>query len=468
MERRTKGALVLLNRCADLLSASMWTRFIAKICVYLTKPDEVLDFILEQYRARSEIGRLIAHIAIFTESLSHPACVIASSFRQRRINEIRDDEGCYRKLECSKIVLVNSVPYFGENHLTFTQTRHLAETFVAEVNDAVLLGGSFAVFSGRTLWNLSKETELPYRSTRYSTFFHALPDGKRYICLEADRAVDSIHTSAILIASRVSHSYFHWMCECLPKLVSIDQLPDYAGLPIAVRTGMPKQNYELLDLVNVQRRRVIPMQGSDLFRFDKLIVPSTRSYCPDDSRLRVDRAVVDPDAISELRKTLFKGLAGLAAREPENSVLWISRSEYAQKHRARDVVNAEQVERYLRGVGAKVLCPELCSIRDQFSAFSNARVLVLIAGAAAANMVFCRPETRIILLAPSENASPGLFTSIAEALGLKVTLLLGKGIPDPQRSPSHWSFEIQLSDLESAVQWAHAAGVTPAGYIPLE
>jgi capsular polysaccharide biosynthesis protein len=332
-------------------------------------------------------------------------------------------------------VLIPSVPCFGTETEPWVAKRRVPKKGSATIRDATVYGGLFAVVAGKTLWQTDPCIQLPYFSANYSRHFQTR--GRRHF-LPVGHITKRLKTeSALLIGNRVSGNYFHWMFECLPALVA-----DKGSDPIIVSAEMPPQLYEALALANVRGRPVIQLGRHDAIEVGRLRVRSSRCYLPDDRLLGLGRAAVSPKNVRLIGKH-FRRLP--RPSRMGGNLLWVSRTRFAQQTGTRNVVNAEEIERYLLGKGADVFHPHAASLAEQRSRFRNAQVIVMPAGAAFSSVVFCRPGAAMLLLAHAGGTDLGFFAAITAALGVRVAIVYGIGIPQENMELSHWSYRIDFS-----------------------
>jgi capsular polysaccharide biosynthesis protein len=353
--------------------------------------------------------------------------------RQRRVKSYGWDQ-----------VLVPSVPCFGTIPEPWVARRRVPKKGSAAIRKATVYGGLFAVTSGGTLWQTDECARLPYYSHNYSRHFVA--KGRYYYLpvghVTRRRSVDS----ALLIANRVSGNYFHWLFECLPALVA-DQGDD----PIIVSAEMRPQLHEALALANVRGRPIVQIGRNDAIDVGTLHIRSSRCYLPDDKRLGLGRAAVSPKAVRAIAKR-FRALP--APARTGGKLLWVSRTLFAEETGTRNVINAHEIEQFLHGHGAEVFHPHTASLAEQRSRFYHARIIVMPAGAAFSNVVFCRPGATILLLAHDRATDLGFFAAIAEALGVRVAIVYGAGVYQDNMQASHWSFRIDFPAMKRAFAWA--------------
>jgi capsular polysaccharide biosynthesis protein len=127
--------------------------------------------------------------------------------------------------------------------------------------------------------------------------------------------------------------------------------------------------------------------------------------------------------------------------------LYVSRRGYG-----RQAVEELEVERVLLEHGFEIY--EAPAHPDQPEDFDDAEIVVGPHGAGLANLVFCRPGTRVVEIVPTDNAHPFYF-SLARAAGLDYAYLMGRSTANRSRDafgPSPYNFDVDLEALAGAVQ----------------
>lgn len=137
-------------------------------------------------------------------------------------------------------------------------------------------------------------------------------------------------------------------------------------------------------------------------------LPASLHYqAPDCTMLSVPRAIIIPDAyrgapLMENRSLFTEFIQDVSGRISNdgagaNVKLYISRRDSSR----RKLANEAELEAALADLGFSVVCPGHLSFEDQVRLFRNAEVIVSPHGAGLANVLFCRPGTRVIELMPS-------------------------------------------------------------------
>lgn len=117
--------------------------------------------------------------------------------------------------------------------------------------------------------------------------------------------------------------------------------------------------------------------------------------------------------------------------------------------RTRRLTNTDQVSGHMAHRGfEEIRCGGL-SLGEQIAAFDTATEVVGIAGAALTNLVFCRPGTRVTLLAP-ETMNAGYFWDLAHQAGLPFRIGYF-----PARNPErgiHADFEARPDQIDALLE----------------
>lgn len=211
-------------------------------------------------------------------------------------------------------------------------------------------------------------------------------------------------------------NYHHFLIDTLPKLelvgragISLSEIDyfvfDYGKLPY---------QDQAMELLSIDRNKILPSTGHVHFQADRLIVPSYS-----EPGARVDTYQYSDEGIDFVR-ALF--LADCPQR-PARRILLSRR--LAQTRRW---VEEEDALPELHTMGFERIEAELLTVRDQAKLFSEAEIIVMPHGGGLANCVFCFPGTTIIELFPPAYL-PTFMMPLANRLRLQYHALVGS--PDP-------------------------------------
>lgn len=204
-------------------------------------------------------------------------------------------------------------------------------------------------------------------------------------------------------------NYFHFMFDVIARLDLIRR----SDIPIqkyVLNESHPYQN-EILDMIGIPKHERISVNPYLIIKGKELIVPSytgsSLGFAPN-------------WACDFLRNELLlkRNIEKLSGYER----IYISR----EKAKHRKVTNENEIMKILEPLGFKRIFLENEPVMRKIQIFHSADVIVSPHGAGLTNLLFCRPETKVI-----EFFSPNwilfCFKKISEYVGLKYYYLTGKG-----------------------------------------
>jgi capsular polysaccharide biosynthesis protein len=268
----------------------------------------------------------------------------------------------------------------------------LSESFVCEISPAfyfpalgLVANDRFQVFGDSVLLPHRFHLSLSYRSFRPMRF------ARRAGPVSSIQRIDA-------------YNFWHWMADCLPQLLTLEQYMD--GRPLTLLASD--------DLGNFQRETL------------KYLLPKTMNleFVPKNTWVRTDRFIL-PSYLSgrcngylpanyyaEIRRRITQGLGLPESAKPELR-LYLSRAGAKR----RRVANEDLVIKSLARYGFTAIRPETMSLREQVSQFQRAEVIVGPHGAAFGGMVFST-QAKLLVLYPEKN--PGeYFYTMARRIGLE-------------------------------------------------
>lgn len=269
-----------------------------------------------------------------------------------------------------------------------------ARPWIVRHDDASVLGrhGSVIIWKGGRGFLLS-DVSYAFDSTGWNRERH--PDlQQRHL-----PGVERICGEAVVISCPYANNYFHFLFDSLPRLLELDENSSCPVILNDERT-FQREYYELLGLP-VERR--VSVSGSSHWKPDELIIPSIP--LPELNML----GAVAPHACDFLRQLLDH--SRVCAQSSPARKIWIGRRS------GRNYANAEAVSEWLvRHSFIECFLEEL-SVVEQIALFRDADVVAGIHGAGLANLVYCRPGTRVVEVLPEHWGWP-FYRSLSAAVGL--------------------------------------------------
>lgn len=211
-------------------------------------------------------------------------------------------------------------------------------------------------------------------------------------------------SEAFSMLDATAPNYAHWLTEVLPKAALLSELSGKKCPPILLDVGLHANIMRSLELVVNDSQKVILVPRNHFVSVDRLHHISAPGYIPFEPRLenglQRSHGTFSVGAI-DLMVEKIKNSLGLAESDPQESVLYIRRNSGA-----RNLVNAAELDRFVADQGWVVVEPECLSFDEQVRIFHGARVVIGATGAAMANMIFCRPGTRVGVMMSTHRATP--------------------------------------------------------------
>lgn len=216
----------------------------------------------------------------------------------------------------------------------------------------------------------------------------ALPNARR----EGDQTLFALPSDAPTIARATVfvawgglHNYGHFLIDCLSAVVAADQAGALRSHPPITPPLLPWQE-DLLDLVLGPDATPPRVVEAPIIRIDEAVFAT-----PMDHFLHAPGPPVD--AVRE--RILAHAAIPDDPAAPRR--LYVSRLGSLK----RELVNEAELEAALEARGFTVVRPETLPVREQIALFHRAEVVVAPAGAALANVLFCKPGTKLFEIQPS-------------------------------------------------------------------
>lgn len=200
------------------------------------------------------------------------------------------------------------------------------------------------------------------------------------------RAPDDVPTlerATVFMAWGGLHNYGHFLIDCLPALAAAMHAGATERFP-AIAPPLLPWHRELLSLMlgDAPQPRVIE---APLVRIKDAVFSTA-----------MDHFLHAPNAPLDLvRERILAATAIDPSAGPRK--IYVSRLGSLK----RVLVNEADLEEQLAARGFTIVKPETLSVREQVALFHQAEVVVAPAGAALANVLFCRPGAKVIELQPS-------------------------------------------------------------------
>jgi capsular polysaccharide biosynthesis protein len=220
---------------------------------------------------------------------------------------------------------------------------------------------------------------------------------------------------AIWITDDLSAGYFHWLLDCLPRLLNISKIDDSHDSVIILRPEVANQSFvkETLDLLGY--KYFIKEDKKINIKCHELIVAN---HCA------TTTGNYNDIVIKELRSVFLKKIS------PKNSSIkkWVYISR--DKSSRRKANNETELVNMLLTLHVEIHYFEEYSFLKQMDIIANTDYLISIHGASLTNMLFMKENTHIIELRNKLDTHSNCYFSLASALDINYHYLLNEGTSD--------------------------------------
>lgn len=318
-----------------------------------------------------------------------------------------------------------------------------------ELPESIVVGGVDFIFSkGKAIHHDMFEPashQCPGQNVGVTTF-----DRER-LGLRLNLTQRAVHLkSGISLIGQCSQNYAHWLTETLPKLAMVDTCIHYADFALLVDDGLHPNIYESLELLNNSKRRVIKVSRWSAVTVENLVClssPGYERYVPQGLSARAIAPYVNrfsSFALGLLRERAREATFGLDASS-DSRAFYFARSRHSKN--VRQITNSDEIEALLKVRNISLCASDTLSFVEQIHTCQATDVLIAPIGAVLANMIFCRPGSRIIVLSPYyHEASYYYYSNLAGVLGHQLHYVLGaqEGV---RRHPQHRNYTIEAAVL---------------------
>lgn len=246
-------------------------------------------------------------------------------------------------------------------------------------------------------------------------------------------------TTLSLVQGASSTNYFHWLFDFLPKIYICSK--NYKISKINYFYLSEPQNFQvkLLNFFKIKKKQII---NSKLYRHiqaDKIITVDHPWY----------KKGYFYKEFNNVPKWIVLWLRNNFLKEKKkfycSKKIFIDRSDSKSNH--SQIINKDQVINFLKKQNFKIYRISTMNFFKQVYLFWNADFIISAHGAALANLVFCKPKTKIIEIKP-ETQQGNYFKKISYINKLRYSCIKNK----VQKDNLKGDMNLSLSDLKESIK----------------
>ena len=343
-------------------------------------------------------------------------------------------------------------PSKGNDFLKIRTDFEFPEIYITTLKNFTVIGSSKLIFNERMLLYddlFDPNLDLMPEEYQKRLFFSKK---KSLAHLNFKKENPTIIPKGIAFTDALSHNYAHFLTEILPKIaIYFKGSPDFS-VKVIIDLCLHENILQAMEMVVGSNLEVIGLEPNEVVFVRSLRVMSTCGSVPFEPRPGTfEIAGHSHGEFSSLALMYMRNLIqSKISYIPKAGVvlkLYIKRTASN-----RNLLNITEVEDMLLKNGFITIIPEAMSFIEQVKIFSNADIVLGPAGAAFANIIFCKPEAKIIILAPeTQNLPYGYWQKIACAVGCQVSYMLGKPLRENDVHSDYYVNESALLTLIRSV-----------------
>jgi capsular polysaccharide biosynthesis protein len=225
-----------------------------------------------------------------------------------------------------------------------------------------------------------------------------------------------------VLNTRFSHNFFHWMIDILPRLMPLRRIGAKVDYYLVDCLTPFQQN--VLAALGIGQHQLVQPHCRLLLEAEQLLVPSLPT----------------PACLRDFSRLLSAGL-GVDRPVQFTRRIFISR----RRTGTRTLINENELEKMLHANRFETHFMEQYPLAKQARLIREAEIIVATHGAGLANLLFARPELRIIEIMPAGRFNATCYPKRSRIFGLRHQLVFA------QRARHKQILQVSLDDVAAAL-----------------
>ncbi len=192
-----------------------------------------------------------------------------------------------------------------------------------------------------------------------------------------------------------NENYFHWLFDILPRLIMLEKTNQLKDIDYLYLPELKEFQIKTLKLFNIKKKKIINSKKYRHITCDYLYATSHPWHKKGNI---LQQAQNIPNWIfHEVSKKLLK----YKKRFNCNNKIFIDRRESKFNH--CQIINDKEIKEFLTKKGFDIYRVGEINLFKQFYLFNNAKIIIGAHGAAFANLIFCKKNTKVIEFFPKKH-----------------------------------------------------------------
>ena len=199
---------------------------------------------------------------------------------------------------------------------------------------------------------------------------------------------------SLLTGGAGKNNYFHWLFDVLPRLGLYKKLFKIQDIDYFL---IPDSSYsyqrESLKLLEIEKQKVLLSNEFRHIKFEKLFLTSHPYVFNNDPTFSITN--IPKWIIDWLRQNFLSKVKG---QQFESKKIFIGRKGISQT--GRSIINNEEVMSFFKNKNYEIIFLEDMNFLEQINLFNNSKEIAGLHGAGFANIIFCKPNTKVLEIKP--------------------------------------------------------------------
>tara|TARA_Y200000002_G_scaffold313860_1_gene271430 strand:- start:957 stop:2093 length:1137 start_codon:yes stop_codon:yes gene_type:complete len=204
---------------------------------------------------------------------------------------------------------------------------------------------------------------------------------------------------SLLTGGAGNNNYWHWLFDVLPRFKILENTQNLKDINYFLLPNLKNRfQIETLDIIGIPKKKRLSSLKQRHIECDQIIVSDHPYVIKNDASNEIQNLPMW--IISWLNSTLTKDKALDDKSFPAN--IYIDRSDaHPNVANLRQIINEKDVVNFLKERGFNIITLSNYTFKDQMKLFYNAKNIVGLHGAGFANVIFSKPELKVLELKPS-------------------------------------------------------------------
>ena len=349
-------------------------------------------------------------------------------------------------IEKNRSAMVCRANYIGKDYEQ-AYSIHLPDSYMCHFADGSIIGASSVILSksGHILYDMLAERKK--YGANMTDMGLCLIGGKprhfgEHFIISYQKNSAQVLDKGISLACNMSNNYYHFMFEVVSRFYLLSKVQIEKDVPILIDEvilGVP-QMVEILNALNVDNRKIIPVRRHVLYKVkDLYILSKPHIVTPNSVKNGVftENFAFDTNALAYVRDLLTSRYNSTF----QTRNIFLSRKQCNKRN-----CNEDELLPILKKHEINIVYTDGISIAEQINLFKSAGLIIGASGAAFTNLLFAPQGAQVIIFMPTE-VNISCFTSLASALGIQSICIADK---TPNKS-IHASFSIKPAELDVTI-----------------